>query len=178
MFITGGASGIKADALRQMAYVSIGANDRAHLMTQALENKVTVARVIPPLPEFIAASPTTYVDHFRVRIQPEASGETNAFVRFDFSDGTNAGLHIRRAIAEFVASPDDHYRSPDLTLTMSGETWVQIFLSLATPQDLIASGDVQVTGDAAEAARIINLFDRYDPERAVAIPPGALFRNH
>ena len=110
----------KADALRQMAYVSTGANDRAHLMSQALalEGKVTLPRVIPPAPEVIAASPTTYVDYFRVRINPELSGETEAFMRFDFEDGSSAGLHIRRAIAEFVAEPNDHYRDPNMVLAM------------------------------------------------------------
>ncbi|MGA9436332.1 MAG: alkyl sulfatase dimerization domain-containing protein, partial [Roseobacter sp.] len=110
----------KADALRQMAYVSTGANDRAHLMSQALalEGKVTLPRVIPPAPEVIAASPTTYVDYFRVRINPELSGETEAFMRFNFEDGSSAGLHIRRAIAEFVAEPNDHYRDPNMVLAM------------------------------------------------------------
>ena len=100
---------LKADALRQMAYVSTGGNDRAHLMSQALslEGKVTIPRLIPPAPETIAGSPTTYVDYFRVRIDPKKSDETNSFIRFDFDDGTSAGLHIRRAIAEFIAEPDD-----------------------------------------------------------------------
>lgn len=170
----------KADALRQMAYVSIGANDRAHLMSQALalEGKVTLPRVIPPAPEVIAASPTTYVDYFRVRINPELSGDTEAMLRFDFTDGSSAGLHIRRAIAEFVASPDDHYREPDMVLSMSGETWAKIYVSAESPNALIASGEISVTGDATEAARLIDLFDRYIPERAVVIPPGALFHNH
>jgi alkyl sulfatase BDS1-like metallo-beta-lactamase superfamily hydrolase len=165
----------KADALRQMAYVSTGANDRAHLMSQAvaLEGKVTIPRVVPPAPEVIAASPTTYLDYFRVRIDPQKSGETDKVLRFDFADGSSAGLHVRRAVAEYVASPDDHYREPDITLTMSGETWAKIYLSQATTADLIAGGEIKVSGDAAEAARVIDLFDRYAPEKAVVVPPAA-----
>jgi len=167
----------KADALRQMAYVSTGANDRAHMMSQALalEGKVTLPRVIPPAPEAIAASPTTYLDHFRVRIDPEKSAETEAMMRFDFDHGGSAGLHVRRAVAEFVESPDDHYRDPDITLAMSGETWAKIFVSAETPEALIASGEITVSGDAAEAARLIDLFDRYVPEQAVVVPAAALF---
>ena len=170
----------KADALRQMAYVATGANDRAHMMTQALalEGKVTVPRVIPPAPEVIAASPVTYVDHFRVRIDPEKSGETESFMRIDFADGNSAGLHIRRAVAEFVADPDEHYRKPDITLAMSGEAWAKIFLSAAAPTDLISGGEIEVSGDAAEAARLIDLFDRYKPEKAVVVPAAALYHNH
>jgi hypothetical protein len=43
-------------------------------------------------------------------------------------------------------------------------------MSLATPEELIETGDIKVTGDAEEAARVINLFDRYSPARAVVIP--------
>jgi len=164
---------LKADALRQMAYVSTGGNDRAHLMSQALalEGKVTIARLIPPAPAAIISSPATFVDYFRVRIDPSKSNKTNSFVRFDFADGTTAGLHIRRAVAEFVAEPGKYTRKPDITLTMSGETWGKLYLSQVTPEDIIKSGDLKVTGDAGEAARLINLFDRYSPEKAVVISP-------
>ena len=169
---------LKADALRQMAYVSTGQNDRAHLMSQALslEGKVKIARLIPPAPKTVIAHPTTFVDYFRVRIDPQKSGETNSFVRFDFGDGKSAGLHVRRAVAEFVSEPDNYYRKPDITLAMSGETWAKLYLSRATPEEMIKSGDIKVIGDAAEAARVINLFDRYVPEKAVVIPAAAM--NH
>jgi alkyl sulfatase BDS1-like metallo-beta-lactamase superfamily hydrolase len=171
---------LKADALRQMAYVSTGANDRAHLMSQALslEGKTTIARLIPPAPAFIVATPTIYVDFFRVRIDPLKSDQTDKFVRFNFSDGTTAGLHVRRAVAEFVLDPDEYYRKPDFTLAMTGETWVKVYLSQAMPEDLIKNGEIKVTGDANEAARVINLFDRYSPENAVAIPPAILEHAH
>jgi alkyl sulfatase BDS1-like metallo-beta-lactamase superfamily hydrolase len=171
---------LKADALRQMAYVSTGANDRAHLMSQALslEGKTTIARLIPPAPAFIVATPTIYVDFFRVRIDPLKSDQTDKFVRFRFSDGTTAGLHVRRAVAEFVSDPDEYYRKPDFTLAMTGETWVKVYLSQAMPEDLIKNGEIKVTGDANEAARVINLFDRYSPENAVAIPPAILEHAH
>ena len=171
---------LKADALRQMAYVSTGANDRAHLLSQALalEGKKTIAGLIPPRPAFITGSPTEYVDYFRVRIDPVKSGETDRFMRFDFADGTSAGLHIRRAIAEFVSEPDHYQRKPDVTLAMTGETWVKLYLSQAMPEDLIAKGAITVKGDAAEAARVLNLFDRYRPEKAVVIPPAFLEHAH
>jgi alkyl sulfatase BDS1-like metallo-beta-lactamase superfamily hydrolase len=168
-------SKIKAEALRQMAYVSTGANDRAHLMSQALalEGKVKIPRLIPPPPEAIITSPTTFVDYFRVRIDPEKSGETDKVLRFDFAKGGSAGLHVRRAVAEFIPSPDKYHRKPDVTLAMSGKTWVKLYVSQATPEDLIKSREIKVTGNAAEAARLINLFDRYVPERAVILPPAA-----
>ncbi len=171
---------LKADALRQMAYLSTGANERSHMLSQALalEGKVTLPRVVPPAPESLSASPTTYVDYFRVRIDPEKSDETDSFIQFDFADGTSAGLHVRRAVAEFVAEPDKHVRKPDLTLAMSGESWAKLYLSQSTPEEMIEAGDIKVTGDAAEAARVINLFDRYSPQKAVVIPPATLIQDH
>ena len=46
------------------------------------------------------------------------------------------------------------------------------------PGDLIQAGEIKVGGDAAEAARLINLFDRYRPEKAVVIPPALLEHAH
>ena len=76
-------------------------------------------------------------------------------------------------MAEFVAKPEEYHRKPDITLRMSGEAWVKLYLSQVTPEDLIKSGDLKTTGDAAETARLLNLFDRYSPEKAVVIPPAA-----
>lgn len=170
----------KAEVLRQMAYVSTGGNDRAHMTSQALslEGKIHLARLIPPAAEAISASPNTFVDYFRVRIDPLKSGETNGFIQFDFSDGTTSGLHVRRAVAEFVDEPGNHVRKPDIRLKLSGETWAKLYLSQATPEDLILSGDIEVTGDADEAARVINLFDRFSPETALVIPPATLIQDH
>jgi len=172
---------LKAEALRQMAYVSTGANNRAHLMSQALalEGKVTLPRVVPPAAETIAAFPGTFVDYFRVRIDPAKSGETDRMLRFDFPDGTSAGLHVRRAVAEFIENPAAHPREPDIVLELSSEAWAKVYLSAEPIDELIEGGEIAVTtGDAAEAARVLNLFDRYDPARAVVIPPASLVQGH
>ena len=170
---------VKAEVLRQMAYVSTGGNDRAHMMSQALslEGKVTLARLIPPQPEAISGSPNSFVDYFRVRIDPLKSGETNSFRQFNFSDGTSSGLHIRRAVAEFVEEPDKHIRKPDIKVAMSGENWAKLYLSQTTPEKMIKNGDLTVIGDSKEAARLINLFDRYSPQKAVVIP-STLIQDH
>lgn len=171
---------LKADALRRMANVSTGANDRAHLMSQALalEGKTTIARLVPPSPDSIMAAPSRFVDYFRVRIDPARSDTTNKVIRFEFSDGTKAGLHVRRAVVEFIPEPDTYQYKPDVTLAMTGETWAKLYLSHATPEDLIKSGALNVEGDPAEAARLINLFDRYRADKSVVIPPAFLEHAH
>ncbi len=171
---------IKAEALRQMAYVSTGSNNRAHLMSQALalEGKVTIPTVIPPAPETINAFPSTFVDYFRVRINPAKSGETNELIRFDFDDGTSAGLHVRRAVAEFIENLETYPSEPDQVLKLSGEAWAKVYLSAEPIQSLIENGEIKLTkGDAREVVRVLELFDRYDPESAVIIP-STLVQDH
>jgi len=171
----------KADVLRQMAYVSTGANNRAHLMSQALalEDKLVLPRVVPPAAETIEAFPVAFVDYFRVRIDPVKSGETDRVLRFDFPDGTSAGLHVRRAVAEFIEDPAVYPREPDIVLELSGEAWAKVYLSAEPMDALIGGGEITVTeGDAAEAARVLGLFDRYDPGRAVVVPPATAAQGH
>ena len=51
--------------------------------------------------------------------------------------------------------------------------------SAAPVDELIKGSDITVkTGDAAEAARVLNLFDRYDPARAVVIPARNMVQDH
>ncbi len=69
-----------------------------------------------------------------------------------------------------MPDPDRYQRKPDVTLAMSGQTWVKLYLSTAMPEDLIKQGEIKVKGNATEAARLINLFDRYRPEKAIVIP--------
>ncbi|MCS7470015.1 hypothetical protein NZK35_25485 [Stieleria sp. ICT_E10.1] len=167
------ARALKAEALRQMAYVSTGANNRAHLLSQALalEGKIKLPRIVPPAPETITAFPTTFVDYFRVRINPVKSGGTDCVMRFDFPDDTSAGLHVRRAVAEFIQDPKTYPRDPDIVVKLSPEAWAKVYLSSETVGKLIEDKELEVTqGDAAEAARVINLFDRYDPAEAMVIP--------
>jgi Alkyl sulfatase C-terminal len=124
---------------------------------------------------WLAAVHPAFGDALVIRVVSFDAGVAVVYkvLRFDFADGSGAGLHIRRAVAEFVASPDDHYREPDISLAMSGETWAKFYVSQATPGELIDSGEIKVTGDAAEAARLIAVFDRYVPEKAVVVPPFA-----
>ncbi|SHE71034.1 hypothetical protein SAMN05444279_106178 [Ruegeria intermedia] len=108
-----------------------------------------------------------------MRIDPEKNGDTDGFPRFDFSDGGSAGLLILRAVAEFVADLDGRCRKPDVTLAMPGEAWAKLYVSQATVDDLIAAGARRVTGDPVVAARSVDMFDRYAPERADVVPPYA-----
>ena len=127
----------------------------------------------------VAALPVTFVDYFRVRIDPVKSGDTDRVLRFDFADGKSAGLHVRRAVAEYIGDPDAHPRKPDIVMKRSGAAWAKVYLSAAPVEALIKSGEITLTaGDAAVAARVLDSFDRYEPARAVVVPSASLVQDH
>lgn len=165
----------KAKVLRQLAYLSTGANPRSLLLTTALalEGKVTVPRLIPPSPAIIAQKPATFVDYFRVRIDPNKSGDTDKVIEFKFTGPDQAAaLHIRRAIAEFVSEPSKHYKQPDVTIALSGETWAKLYLSQASVDTLVENGEIKIErGTTAEVAQLFDMFDKYRPEKAVLVRP-------
>jgi hypothetical protein len=114
-----------------------------------------------------------------VRIDPVKSGETDQVLRFDFPGGKSAGLHVRRAVAEFIEDPEAYPREPDIVLKLSPEAWAKVYLSAEPVDALIKGGDIDVTtGEAAKAVRILNAFDRYDPARAVVVPKRSLLHDH
>jgi alkyl sulfatase BDS1-like metallo-beta-lactamase superfamily hydrolase len=165
----------KAKVLRQLAYLSTGANARSHLLTQALalEGKVVVPRLIPPQVQFIAAAPENTVNYFRVRLDPKKSGNTDKVIQFDFrGDHRTVGLHIRRAVAEYLDDPDEHYKLADVALSLSGEAWAKLYLSQATVKELADSGQLEMKrGTIGEAEHLIEMFDKYRPEKAVLVAP-------
>lgn len=166
----------KAKVLRQLAYLSTGANSRSHLMTQALvlENKVIVPRLIMPQAAIIAKDPKITINYFRVRIDPEKSGETDKVIRFEFTDGGKpvVGLHIRRAVVEYLPSPDDYGYNADLILALSGPTWAKIFLNQAEVSDLISAGEIKVKkGSTTQATDLFGLFTQFRPENTLLVEP-------
>jgi len=166
----------KAKVLRQLGYLSTGANARSHLLSQALslEGKVIIPRLIPPMPQFITAAPQNTVDYFRVRIDPKKSGTTDKVIRLEFTDGDKpvVGLHVRRAVAEFLPTPDEHYRPSDVTIGLSGEAWAGLYLSQTSIKELVAAGKADVRqGSVKEATALFELFDKYRPEKALLVAP-------
>ena len=166
---------LKADLLRQMGHRTTGSIARAFLLTEALtlEGKVTYPKLLPPSKEVIAAAPDTFVNYFRVRIDPQKSEKTDKVVEFVFTDKGNIGvaLHVRGGIAEYVPVPTDYYRKADFVLKLDSETWAGLYLSAVSLSDAIASGKVQLTGDKGQVTKIFDMFDKFNPTKNYMVPP-------
>ena len=162
---------IKADALRKMGQLAFGSIGRSFLLSEAraLEGKEDIPKIVPPNPAIIAASPTTFVNYHRVRIDPRKAETTDQVIAFTFGDKT-VGLHIRRGVAEFLPEPDKYPRKVDIAPVMNGDTWAKLYLNQMNVASAVTSGAAKVTtGDLANASRVLDLFDRYDPARNVSV---------
>jgi alkyl sulfatase BDS1-like metallo-beta-lactamase superfamily hydrolase len=158
-----------------MGHLATGSIPRAFLLSEAraLEGDVTIPRLIPPTPETIFASPATFVDYFRVRIDPKKSQDTDKVLEFVFADedGQTVGLHVRRGIAEFLPEPADHYQKAEFVLQLDAETWAKLYLSEIGLAEAIDSDAVELKqGNKDEVAEIFAMFDRFEPARNITIP--------
>jgi alkyl sulfatase BDS1-like metallo-beta-lactamase superfamily hydrolase len=166
---------LKAELLRQMAYRTNGSIARAFLMTEALtlEGKTDYPKLVPPSADTIAGSPETFVDYFRVRIDPRKSENTDKVVEFVLTDKGNhaVALHVRRGIAEYIPVPADYLQKSDYVLQMDSETWVELYLSSVSLKDAVDSGKVKLTGNEQEMVEVFDMFDKFKPTKNYMVPP-------
>jgi alkyl sulfatase BDS1-like metallo-beta-lactamase superfamily hydrolase len=158
---------LKADLLRTVAQhtTSMIARPLSLTAARALEGKANVPRLVPPTLEQIKSfEPGEFVNRHRVRIDPVKAKDTDAMIRFEFTDADNkaVGLHIRRGVVEYVPDADKYFRKPDFTLSLTREAWTKLHLNQATVVQLAGTGELKVTGDAAACDQVLELFDKFD----------------
>jgi alkyl sulfatase BDS1-like metallo-beta-lactamase superfamily hydrolase len=160
---------LKADLLRTAAQLTTSMIARTFSLNEALalEGKVTLPKLMPPTIEQITSfEPGEFVNRHRVRIDPIKAKDTDAMIRFKFTDAKNkaVALHIRRGVVEYIENPRRYYRKPDFTLTLTREVWAKLYLNQSTVKQLAGANALKVTGDAAACDRVLELFDSFNPE--------------
>jgi alkyl sulfatase BDS1-like metallo-beta-lactamase superfamily hydrolase len=79
---------------------------------------------------------------------------------------------LNSSISRVLRAARKYYNQPDITLAIDGHTWTKLYLNATIFKDAVNSRAVKVErGDADEAARIFDLFDKFEPARNVTIPP-------
>jgi len=166
---------LKADILRQLGYRTTGSISRGFLLSeaQALEGKIKSPLVVLPSPEIIAGAPTTFVDYYRIYIDPDKSKDTDKVIEFVFTDqkDQSVALHIRRGVVEFIPEPSSYLKKADFVLKLDGKIWAEFYLNSITLGEAISSGKVKVEGDQKELAVIFDMFDKFDPAKNYKVPP-------
>jgi len=167
---------LKADILRQLGYLATGSIARGFLLTEALalEGKVDSPLTVLPSPEIIARSPATFVDYFRIKIDPEKSKDTDKVIEFVFTDQENqaVALHVRRGVAEFIPEPFEYLKGADYVVLLDGKTWASIYLGTSDIKEEIDSKHVKITkGEKEDIVSIFSIFDKFDPTENYKVPP-------
>ncbi|WP_051297805.1 alkyl sulfatase dimerization domain-containing protein [Brevibacterium album] len=154
---------LKAATLRALAQRAGGTIARHFYLTHARQLEGTA--VIPPsepwtVADVLRAPPRMHIDHLRVRLDPERSGETERFLALTLTDrDTRAGLHLRRSVCEYVADVDRHPYAPDAELELDAHTWALLLTGGLSWADAIAKGAVRVRGEAADVVEFFGFFD-------------------
>lgn len=167
---------IKAAALRKLGQLSFGSIGRAFYLSEAraLEGKEQIPRNIPPQPDVIAGAPATFVNYFRVRIDPKKAEGTDRVLAFQFGD-KKVGLHVRRGVAEYVPDFATYYRKPDCAISLDGATFAKLYLNMIDLAGAVNASDAKITaGTQAEVAALLDLFDKFEPARNVTVPVGSV----
>jgi len=162
-----------ADVYRAIGQTSLSVIGRSFFLSEAraLEGSVQIPSVVPPKPEIIESKPTFFVDMFRVRIDPKKAENTEKMLVFNFSNGTKAGLHVRKGIAEFVPDPTGHYKQADISFSIDTKTWAALYLNATTLEEAAKSGGVKMTkGSMDDLKAVMDLFDKFDPSKNFTIP--------
>ncbi len=148
-----------ASILRVIGQRTTSANARNWLITRALEleGSLDLSRFRTHRfnrAEVLANPPDLYVRVLRVTLDPAKAEGINEHIRWEFSDGTTVGLHVRRS----VAVPTDG-EGAELVIRLDHATWAEILGTKLQFSDAILSGDVELVGDAGRLAKVLAAFD-------------------
>ncbi|MGB2078780.1 MAG: alkyl sulfatase dimerization domain-containing protein [Vibrio sp.] len=153
---------LKADALEQMGYRTTSTNSRSFYLSQAAElrGQTHIITNVPATPTAIVNNLGDFVNYYRIRINPERSGNTQAVIKFDFGGDNIYGLDINRAVVNYLDQDAIKQEQADITLSMKPETWVEVYDNISNVDALVDAGKIKVTqGDQNKALELMGLFD-------------------
>jgi alkyl sulfatase BDS1-like metallo-beta-lactamase superfamily hydrolase len=83
-------------------------------------------------------------------------------------DSERYAMRLENAVLSYL--PDKQDPEADASITIARSAFNRVLLGEATPQDLLASGDLQIDGDAMKLATLLGLLDEPDPNFAIVTP--------
>lgn len=148
-----------ASVLRAIGQRTTSANVRNWTLTRALEldGSLDLGRFRTHRfgeRDVLANPPEVYVRALRVLVDPTKAEGINDHLRWEFTDGTTVGLHVRRG----VAVPTDG-SGAELSLALDLATWAKIAANKLTIGDAVAAGAVTITGDPTRVNALLASFD-------------------
>ncbi len=121
----------KAQLLYQMGMVLESQNARSWCLTQAyaLTGKIALPRLV--LPDVIVnnMTPSMLLSQYKIRIDPEKTGNTNYLLAFAIDNNKKVGLHCRYGVVEFIDDLENYNQAPNATITMTQSSLADLFMN-------------------------------------------------
>ncbi len=161
---------LQAEALEQLAYGSENATWRNFFLTGAKELRegplgtpTTAAAA-----DFIANLTLDQLfDSLAIRIDGPRAASERIVLNWRVDEETYA-MTLENGVLNHL--PDKQDPEPDASITVTRSSLTQVLLGAATPQDLLASGELKIDGDAMKLATLLGLLDEPDPNFAIVTP--------
>ncbi|MEZ9701265.1 alkyl sulfatase dimerization domain-containing protein [Vibrio sp. 10N.261.46.E12] len=158
-----------ADAMRQMGYRAEASIPRSWYLTRALEleGKIEVPAVALLGLDSVMSSPAdTFVQQFRVRLNPSASlGQDKLLaITIEGEDASTMGLHLRSSIAEYIPNVEDYSRSQDMSISMPKQIWGQYFMGEISLSEMLNDASV-TTNNKDDVKTFFEFFDQVAPSK-------------
>lgn len=159
LLATGADRALLAEAIRTIGQRTTAANVRNWCLTRALEieGALDLERLrvhVFGRAAVLGADPSLTVHAMRVLLDPAAAAGVDDELRWRFSDGVSAGLHVRNHVAVPTAG-----EAAELELALDIDTWATICSGRTTVDSAIDKGQITVTGSRARIDRIVTCFD-------------------
>ncbi len=172
----GGARALQADALEQLGYQAESAPWRNFYLSGALE----LRRGLPQTGTAFSASEGMArgmpVDNLFQAMAVRLNGPKAEGVRLALNlTFTDLDRRYLLAVGNGVlhAFPDRHAEDADAGLTCTSLAFKRLMLGLVTGVDLIADGQLELTGRLEALARLAELFDRFERRFPIVTPRDA-----
>lgn len=158
-----------------MGYRTEATIPRSWYLTKALalEGKLEIPTVVFSDVDSIIDMPSeTFINQFRVRLDPKASYGKNQMlaIKITDADGPTSGLHVRSTVAEFVPNVATYVQQPNLELSLPKQVWVQYFVGELDLDEMLDSSNV-VTNNKNDVREFFSLFDQLNESRTHFVSP-------
>ncbi|MEH7014727.1 alkyl sulfatase dimerization domain-containing protein [Neobacillus niacini] len=158
------AKQIKANALRQMGYVTPAVSSRAFYLTQALvlEGKINLEYIPPGFPGTLDENDMKkHVDKsiklLEFKINPNKSKNIDQILSISLNNlNQEFGLHIRKGVAEFI---NHRPLNADLRIELTSEILSDIIFGKISIEAAFESDKVKTNEDVKEIAAFFSVFE-------------------
>ncbi|MBY5948877.1 alkyl sulfatase dimerization domain-containing protein [Photobacterium rosenbergii] len=148
----------KVEAMYAMAEATMSHNLRSWYLSQArvLKGEIALPAALPAFPEAVNMNVLNYLENYRIRINHEKAGATEAKIGFRFDGGEEMALEIRNG----VSYARDSIADSDVVLDMTPNAFTKLYNNLANIDQLVGTEEASVSsGELETASQLLGMFD-------------------